>query len=1180
MSSYYLFLEKQQVTPITALVQKNSKREEIVSIHNSNELLNEMLHCRKGVLIYDGVESDGFRGILNFMSENADDFQFGLILIGDNVTEEQFFQFENNFHFILHIAQPNIEVELSIVLKTVSKCREIFATQNKVENSHTEQCRKLGFLPKTILGEIPVAISWKDITGKYLGCNQCFAESFGFASPEDIIGKYDSDFRSAKSCKLIKQIEEEVFLSKKKSGQREQSIEKNGRVRWFQTSAMPLLNAKGDVYIILTIHEDITERRKVEVTLKNEQKFLQILMDNIPDSIYFKDKDFRYTKINQAQADDLKLESVEVAKGKHIGEFIDEEEAQYTQKSDEKVILRGESIINKEEEYKEGAGFRYFNTTKVPVRDDNGEIVGLVGVSRDITKDKRLEQEHEMERKLLIAMTENTPDLIYFKDKEGRFLRVNKADANALGVPDPKDVIGKTSYDFHSKDIADQIHESEAQLYQSGQTIENTIERYVDPIGRNHWVNTTKMPIWDSSGKVVGLIGMSRDITHQKQVEEELIREKDLLQTLMNNIPESIYFKNRNLVYTKANLAQAELAGVSHAKVLIGKTDSDLYPPLTAEKIQHEDRTVMETGKPIINQLEQVKDSAKNKKWLSISKVPIRDEKSEEVVGVLGVLRDVTSEEIFKDELRLAKNRAEEANRSKSLFLANMSHEIRTPLNGVIGMSDILKRTELNEEQQELINVIVKSGNNLMTIINDILDFSKIESGKLDLEAQPISVRTIIEDVADVLYFKANDKDLDLITYIDPQIPDYIIGDSVRLRQVLTNLVNNAIKFTPKGDVLISAELDKCDKNEQNILFKVRDTGIGISAENKDKLFRLFSQVDASTTRKYGGTGLGLAISKKLVEMMNGQIGVESEEGKGSTFWFNIKAHLGKERAVGTPFKKIDFSAHKILVLDDSETNRVALTRYFRTWNCKHSFISKEEDLLPTLYHELEQDKGYNVAIINTQNFSDDCLVAAQRIKGISCFKELRIILMTSVSDPLYKEENRSENILGYLNKPIKLIELYNLLFTAVIDSNTVRPKAKSDMTLEKMKVLVVEDNEINRKVAQLTLQNIVTGLDIAEDGKQAVEMWEQGKYDLLLMDIQMPIMNGYEATQAIRRIESERNEEKPVLIVAMSANTMHEDIDYSYRVGMDAYMTKPFKVNDLRNVLHELGEKAMAKNE
>ncbi|TKG95853.1 PAS domain-containing sensor histidine kinase [Puteibacter caeruleilacunae] len=896
-----------------------------------------------------------------------------------------------------------------------------------------------------------------------------------------------------------------------------------------------------------------------------------IILNQIPLTICWKDKDLKYIGCNPEFVKTFGLNSTQDVVGKHYKDFPFGELADKFEKVDREVLRTGKSKVNYEDRLIVNGQDYWFRRSALPIKNSRGEVELLVAVFEDMTSRRKAEESCARERNLLKAFIDNTPDLIYFKDVLGRFTHINEADARAMGAGSPEEVYGKTSYDFHPFAIADEIFKYEQQAIESGNVVENIIEKFYNSEHKLRWVSSTKIPLKDNDGNVTGLVGISRDITGQKIVERQLTREKDLLQTLMDCIPDQIYVKNRRLQYTKINLAKARELGVVNEDDVYGKTETEIHNTENRRLTEQEDSRALSSGVPVMNEIHEVHREDGTQAWYSTSRVPIVNESSGKTVGIVGISRDVTVEVEARQKLEFAIEKAEEANRAKSLFLANMSHEIRTPMNGVIGMSDILKRTNLSSEQEEYVDIIVKSGNNLLTIINDILDFSKIESGKLEIEKVSISLRSIIEDVADLFVFKASHKKLDLVTYVDSNIPEFIVGDPVRIRQILTNLVNNAIKFTEDGDILISAELKELKDNVFTISISVRDTGIGISEEGCSKLFKSFTQIDASTTRKYGGTGLGLAISKRLVEMMDGEIGVQSKVGEGSTFSFTVDYDKVDKEPSEEQMIKLDCSNMKILIVDDNKTNRYIFRKYFESWNCKHKSVDSGKEALEELERAVLANEAYSLALLDFQMPEMDGIQLAEKIKERPSISDTKLVLLSSVSNVLVKSEIKEKGFESYLNKPIKLVHLYNALAEVMQDKQNgedTTGKSEFNIDLSDLKILIAEDNEINKRVAKLTLRGIASSIDIASDGKEAVEMYANGNYDLVLMDIQMPVMNGYESTMAIRKLEREGKTANHAVIFAMTANTMKEDIDYCMSIGMNDYLSKPFKANDVLELL------------
>ena len=667
------------------------------------------------------------------------------------------------------------------------------------------------------------------------------------------------------------------------------------------------------------------------------------------------------------------------------------------------------------------------------------------------------------------------------------------------------------------------------------------------------------VPTRDETGAVQGCQLFALETTPLWRELEDVRRSERRLRIIMDQIPVTVSYIDAAGVYRYINRAQEQWLGMNHAEVIGQPVRSLVSDHVWADIAPRLNAALAGEHVPLERQRT---DRTGNTVWHSGHHVPdVNDEGA--VVGVYTVFFDITPRALAEQALRqneqellAAKEAAEHASRAKSEFLANMSHEIRTPMNGVLGLTELLLETSLNEVQRPFVETVRSSGESLLSIINDILDFSKIEAGKLETEALDYDLYQAVEDVVQLMAPRAHAKQLELACRIDERLPAALRGDPFRLRQVLGNLISNAVKFTEQGEVVVDVSL----QGEATLCVRVRDTGIGLSAAARSRLFNAFAQADGSTTRRYGGTGLGLAICRSLVELMGGQIGVDSDEGVGSTFWF----HLPMVAATSLPATAHPgvLQGRHVIVVDDNATNREILEHHMLVAGMRCASAGDGIAGLARMRQAVAEGDPFDFAIIDMKMPLMDGIALASAMRDDPQLCTLRTVMVTSLHAPDELARARGVGIGGYLAKPVRRQELFRALAQAASDDDgaaAAPARARPVLPTLRARVLLAEDNGVNQVVARNMLKAIGCEFEIVANGALAYEAVQRGGFDLVLMDCQMPVMDGYAASRAIRAWEDTLSEPSRIPIIALTANALVGDAELCLASGMDAHLGKPY---------------------
>jgi polar amino acid transport system substrate-binding protein len=797
-------------------------------------------------------------------------------------------------------------------------------------------------------------------------------------------------------------------------------------------------------------------------------------------------------------------------------------------------------------------------TSRVLVKARDGLEDKVAERTAELEASRSLLAHEEARLRLILA---SIGDGLFEVNGRGRITFINAAASAMLGFT-PDEALEQDAHELLHHSHADGSTYELAQCpmlqaFTQGRHLKVTDEVLWRKDGRSFPVEYSATPVM-RDGATVGAVIVFRDITERREAEQALQASEERLRTIVDTLPSIVILKDRDGRHLMVNAYYEQAMGYAPETVL-GRTNAEFMPPEVAKRIMDVDRGVIASGRPLKFE-EQLPHPDGTLHTYLTTKVPLLDAKGKPYALVV-LATDITTRKRLEREALAAREKAEEATRAKSDFLANMSHEIRTPMNAVIGMSHLALQTDLSPKQRDYLAKIDSSAKALLRIINDILAFSKIAAGKLDIEKTEFHLDDVIDNLASLLTVKVEEKGLELLFHIAPAVPVNLVGDPLRLGQILLNLAGNAVKFTLHGEIIVAAGLLEKSAHDALIRFSVSDTGIGLTQEQKAKLFQSFTQADTSTTRKFGGTGLGLAICKRLAELMGGEIGVDSEPGKGSTFWFTARMGLHAKARPQPRVLAEDFRGMRVLVVDDNRTSLDILTEALTSMGCAPETATSGLEAIKKL-GAAPPEAPFELVLMDWKMPGMDGIETTRRIRRDARLPAPPTVIMVSAyGREEIMRQAEAAGIAAFLIKPVNQSVLFNTIME--VFGRDIGPDRGDDRARDGVaglegitgaRILLAEDNDINQQVARELLEGAGLDVTIAGNGREAVQRARSERFDLVLMDIQMPEMDGFEATAAIREIPHM----KQTPILAMTAHAMAGDRQRSLDAGMNDHVTKP----------------------
>ncbi len=1038
---------------------------------------------------------------------------------------------------------------------------------------------------ETVINSIPDSISIIEIdSGRIIDANEAFIAEVG--KPRDqIIGQLCYELTHSLSDMCAPPHHTCPMLTTKETSQKctveHTHQHADGHQIIVEVSTFPIKDEAGAFSQVVHVAHDITERKQAEKTLKESEERNRMLLERLPESVVVYDMEGRTLFVNSAFENTFGWSRDSVL-GQKI-DFVPPELEAETQAAVKKLLADGDdSVFFETKRLTKKGDLLDVQINTAPFHDSAGQKVGNIVILNDITERKKAEEAIKNSEQRLFQIINFLPDPTFVIDNEGTLVTWNQAMENLSGVK-TDDMVGKGNYEYalpfygeRRPLLIDLVRDWDDEYEKKYLSVEKVGEKIIGESyhpnlgGKERYLHATAGLIYDAEGEVAGAIETLRDVTEKKKADDIIRENEERLSNILKTTNEGFWLIDTEDITVDINDAMCDILQRPREEIV----GSNINKFLDEENIKTVHSQEVKRGEDEKGLYEVTLTRADGSIVpCLVNAAPLFDADGNKI-GSFGMFTDITERKHMEDEIIEAKHAAIEANKAKGDFLANMSHEIRTPMNAVIGMTHLALKTKLTPKQQDYLHKIQTSANSLLGIINDILDFSKIEAGKMDMESVNFNLDDVLDNLGNLVSVKAQEKeDLEVLFATDQNVPHFLVGDPLRLGQVLINLANNAVKFTDTGEIVVSTKLLHQTEDKVTLQFAVSDTGIGLTEEQAGKLFQSFTQADTSTTRKYGGTGLGLTISKRLVEMMGGEIWVESEPGQGSTFIFTASFGPGQAdmKKRFTPTR--DLRGMKVLVIDDNPTSREILRDILESFSFEVFLAASGQEGIAEI-EKADKDKPFEMVIMDWKMPGMDGIEASRRIKENSQLSHVpHIVMVTAYGREEVMQKSQKIGLDGFLIKPVSPSVLFDTVMqahgedvSAASPLDRQQDDAAAFARIRGAKILLAEDNEINQQVAKEILEGAGLIVSLADDGKQAVNMLKENTYDVVLMDIQMPVMDGYAATREIRK--DERFKELP--IIAMTAHAMAGDEEKSLQAGMNGHVTKPIDPDQLFRALQK----------